>query len=283
MRVLFTTLLIVLSNWAAGQRISRESYDKAVDYLNCRISELSMQNDSTFSEKCPCEKGVAYPDLLSYLKTKNAKATIALAEEINTLKSEGIKDSSSKEIVLFLSEEIFQNVQKYPRLSLFSSKRKDNADFATLLLVLKKDLGQLLLLSPPAPKAGLSENTAESSPTTPTDLQNLEDRLIALEYTTNTTQNHFKGITFEIDVIAISLTLLLCLLLFYFLTKARSMDDSIPFKIKNYVREKITESYFDYESAAGIHAEIRKLEDEVIRLRTELSKLKEQANKTENS
>lgn len=278
MKFLFTALLISLCSFAHAQDISKQAYERAVDYLNCRSSELSLAGDSTFQKKCPCQDDISHGELTSFLQSRNATATISLSSEIEDLKKEYNAALKAEETIQFLTESIFSNQQKYPRLYLFASKRSQNPDFIKFKELLKKDLKIKFPGSEPEKlKTATAPREAKKKDDAPVTLQSLEDRVILLEYNTNSSKKWFDGITFQIDVFALLFAIAVSILVLYIVTKGRAVDESIPFKIKNYVREKITESQFDYESATAIHAEIRKLEEEVIRLKSEIKRLKEES------
>lgn len=279
MKFLFTAFFIALCSLGNAQNINKQAYERAVDYLNCRSSELSLIGDSTFAKKCPCQDDISHGELTSFLQSKNASATISLSSEIEDLKKEFNATLKSEEVIDFLTEGIFSNQQKYPRLYLFAAKRSQSPDFIKFKEQLKKDFAIKFPGSEPEkPKAAATtQPEPKKKDDAPVTLQSLEDRVILLEYNTNSSKKWFDGITFQIDVFAILFTIIISILILYILTKGRAVDESIPFKIKNYVREKITESQFEYESAAAIHAEIRKLEEEVIRLKSEIKRLKDES------
>lgn len=278
MRFLLLVFLITFGSLVHAQDISKQAYEGAIDYLNCRSSELSLTGDSTFQQKCPCQDDISHNELVNFLQSRNATATISLSSEIDDLKKEYNAALKPEEVIEFLTEGIFSNQQKYPRLYLFASKRSQNPEFMKFKEQLKKDLKiKFPGSTPEKPKTAAIPQEAKKKDDTPVTLQSLEDRVILLEYNTNSSKKWFDGFTFQIDVIALLFAVAVSILVLYIVTKGRAVDESIPFKIKNYVREKITESQFDYESATAIHAEIRKLEEEVIRLKTEIKRLKDES------
>lgn len=278
MKFIFSTFFIALSSLGFAQNINKQAYERAIDYLNCRSAELSLTGDSTFAKKCPCQDDISHGELNSFLQSRNAAATISLSSEIEDLKVTYKADLKAEEVIEFLTEGIFSNQQKYPRLHLFASKRTQNPDFIKFKENLKKDFTiKFPGVEPEKPKTAPAPGEVKKKEDAPVTLQSLEDRVILLEYNTNSSKKWFDGFTFQIDVFAMLFAIAISILILYILTKGRAVDESIPFKIKNYVREKITESQFEYESASAIHAEIRKLEEEVIRLRTEIKRLKDES------
>jgi hypothetical protein len=278
MRFLLTAFLIALSTLGYTQNINKQAYERAIDYLNCRSSELSLLGDSTFAKACPCQDDISHGELTNFLQSKNATATISLSSEIDDLKKEYNPDLKTEEVIEFLTEGIFTNQQKYPRLYMFASKRSQNPDFIKFKNLLKKDFSvKFPSTELEKPKVAPIAADVEKKKEAPVTLQSLEDRVILLEYNLNSSKKWFDGFTFQIDVLALLFSLIVSILILYIVTKGRAVDESIPFKIKNYVREKIAESQLEYESAAAIHAEIRKLEEEVIRLRSEIKRLKNES------
>lgn len=128
--ILLLILAVMLNEPSFGQ-ITQESFEKAVDILNCKTVELTLKDEETktrFKEECPCNS-TSYTKLSQFLKTTDLSVTAELSNEIESLKKE-FKDNFSKDTVIkFLSDNIFNDRTKYQKIYSFAEKRKDKPEF----------------------------------------------------------------------------------------------------------------------------------------------------------
>ncbi|MBW2937543.1 hypothetical protein KXJ69_05465 [Aureisphaera sp. CAU 1614] len=170
--ILLLVLAIILFEHSYGQ-VTRESFEKAVDLLNCRTVELSLKDDKNFSDfqnTCPCNKS-SYKQISYFLNSVNISATLALSAEIESLKSSFIENWTKDKVVTFLSEDIFADKIKFEKINAFAEKRKDNPEFNTYKTSLKTDLSKNLI-----------ENLHQEAKTNyETQQSTIENRILELE------------------------------------------------------------------------------------------------------
>ena len=135
MLALFAFLLFVAPLGATGEK---EVFDRTVDYLNFKIVGLSLEkhNEGTYNDYL--KRFGTYVDIgdslsigqvTSFLKNKKLKATVTLAEEIESIKTM-YKDGFTKlSMTDFFSEGIYKNA-KLPNLQNFiKGPEKDFENF----------------------------------------------------------------------------------------------------------------------------------------------------------
>ncbi len=143
-------LLLVVVNLTYGQ-VSKENYEKAVDYLNCKTVELSLKEFNKvyytgYLNEVACDSGnISFEAINDYLIKNKIQKTFDLSNEINNLKRNSIKNGwQATDATQFLSEDVFNN-KNYKELNYFASQRKDNANFSSLRKLLSEKL--ILILS----------------------------------------------------------------------------------------------------------------------------------------
>lgn len=122
-------ILLVSLIWvhvAGAQGVTQDSYNSAVNYLNCSAVGHTLKGDvaDRFNAKCPCER-TNFANIKSFLdEAGNLDATNQLASEIDKLKGEYKKELTKEETVAFLSNTIFSDKAAHPKLFAFAEKRK---------------------------------------------------------------------------------------------------------------------------------------------------------------
>lgn len=143
--LLYTALF--LFGFARAQ-VSKESYDKAIDFLNCKTVELSLQGNEyldKFQQQCPCNE-VNNTQINQFLTSVGKfDATIALSNEVENLKKSFKQDWTKDEVVTFLSGNIFENNMKYQKIIAFAKKRKGKIEFDNFKTGLKTNLSANLV------------------------------------------------------------------------------------------------------------------------------------------
>src|SRR5690606_27070520 len=111
--LLFTALL--LFGFAQAQ-VSKESFEKAVDLLNCKSVELTLPQKyiQQYQQQCPCN-GTEFYQISQFLTSAGKlDATIALSNEVESLKKSFKENWKKEDVVSFLSESIFTD-KKYQK------------------------------------------------------------------------------------------------------------------------------------------------------------------------
>ena len=169
--LLLATLLL---GGIAQAQVTKESFEKAVDFLNCKSVELTLpqENIQQYQQDCPCNE-TNFTQINKFLTSAGKlDATIALSNEIEALKKSFIGNWKKDEAVTFLSESIFAD-NKYQRIVAFAERRKGKTEFDNYKASLKTELRNILVES-------VSQEIAS---TTNTSVQqaSLEDRISVLE------------------------------------------------------------------------------------------------------
>lgn len=150
-KIIIFVAILVVCNTAYGQ-VTKDSYEKAVDYLNCKTVELSLKNDKNkddYSNKFSCNENVSSENIIGYLEKNDITKTLELSKEIDGIKKSFKEDWKSDDAANFLSEEVF-NDKKYPKLEEFANKR-NNDNFEEFKRKLKDNLNKYLSVSQVSP------------------------------------------------------------------------------------------------------------------------------------
>ena len=184
--LLFTALFLI--GFAKAQ-VSKESYEKSVDFLNCKTVELSLKEDKNlleFQKKCPCAT-TTYTQINQFLTSVKLDATVSLSNEVEGLKKSFKENLKKDDVITFLSESVFTDKTKYQKISAFADKRKGKLEFDNYKSSLKTDLANTLMESVPL-EIGTPTNTNIPQP-------NLEDRILELENKINL----FSMVTLQVE------------------------------------------------------------------------------------
>ncbi|MBL7836060.1 MAG: hypothetical protein JNM67_00955, partial [Bacteroidetes bacterium] len=173
--VLLLTALLIFGFTHA--QVSKQSYEKAIDFLNCKTVELSLKDDknlSEFQKKCPCGT-TTYTQINQFLTSVKLDKTLFLSNEVDGLKKMSKENWGKVDAVTFLSESVFKDKTKFQNISAFADKRKGKPEFDNYKASLKADLSNIITESVPMETMSQT-NTNIPQPT-------FEERISELEYT----------------------------------------------------------------------------------------------------
>jgi len=276
-KTILIAAMLAVSGLTQAQ-VSKDAFEKAVDFVNCKTVELSIQPDANnyqqYIQSCPCGNGVTYAQVKDFLTgIGRYDKTILVAGEIESLKKTFKDGMKSEDALKFLSETIFTDKVKYQKLFLFAEKRKADKDFAVYKEGLKKDL-PAILSAPPK-----TSTTNPNSDVTVNKLPTIDERVTALEQRPETNveekgwfEDHltiFVIISFIISIILIALKI------FQVVRNSSDIDAlNADYASKNYVKEKIGQAGFNLNSNSGTTTfEVRNLKEEIEKLRGEVKQL----------
>jgi len=124
--IILLAAMLAVSGLTQAQ-VTKDAFEKAVDFVNCKTIELSLssnENNQKFQEQCPCGN-TSYTDIKQFLiSVGKLDATIALSDEVESLKKAYKGSWKKDEVVAFLSDSIFVNKTKFQKISAFAEKRK---------------------------------------------------------------------------------------------------------------------------------------------------------------
>ena len=277
--LLFTALF--LFGFVKAQ-VSKDSYEKAVDFLNCKTVELSLKKDknlSDFQQKCPCGQS-DYIQINQFLNSVKLDATIALSNEIEGLKSIFKENWKKEDIASFLSNGIFNDKVKFQRIFAFAEKRKGNAEFDSYKASLSSELTNFLI-----------ENVAQdnfSQISASIQKSSLEDRVAELEKKSQDKEgnNWFSGITSQIIVVSFLISLLFVILTFFLFSKLfKNNETEISSEIKNYVKRKIDEINFNRNTSNNNFnsSELKDINDRIRDLKQQIKNLNDKLQSNNSS
>jgi hypothetical protein len=121
--LLFTALFLFGFTQA---QVSKESYEKAVDFLNCKTVELSLKDDKNlfeFQNKCPCGT-TNYTQINQFLTSVKLDATISLSNEVEGLKKFSKKIGKKPMQLLSYRKVCFQTKQSIKKFPLLPTKKR---------------------------------------------------------------------------------------------------------------------------------------------------------------
>jgi hypothetical protein len=274
MRITVCIIVVLLTQLNSIQaQIGKETFEKAVDYVNCTAVEYSLQNSPThgvtseFQKKCSCKTNPSYSTIQQAIP-KSQSATLDLSGEIEAIKRNDFNSKSSIENTTdLLTNKIFNNEAKYPKLFSFATKRKTHEDFQDFILQLQSDLQTKFFLnsgsSTNATKEDNNQIVVDSS------LNSKDEKLQDQESKRGT--GWFGGLTFQIDILSIIISIIITCLLIRFLFR-HGDDAHTSEETKKYVKRKINESGQFYVSSSDYQ-----------RLKARLETLEHELKKMENS
>lgn len=270
--LLFTALL--LSGFAQAQ-VSKKSYEKAVDWLNCKTVELTLpkKNIQQYQQECNCNE-TDFTQIKEFLTSvSKLDATIALSNEVESLKKSFKENWKKEDVVTFLSENIFTS-KKYQKIVEFANKRKGKSEFDTYKKGLKKELEDILIENvPPETATPVDKNVqkpnsaSKDGGTEPEKVQNKS--------------NHGGFLGWLADYLIIYAILLGIIALFFGLRKQRAKpnDDALEDKsIKNQKMNSHSQSP-DSSIDSNSNSRIQDLESKINKI---ANTLKEKIEKIEN-
>ena len=224
-------------------QVSKKSYDKAVDYLNCTTVELSLKDNrrlTEFQKKCPCGT-TSYTQINQFLTSVKLDETISLSNEVEGLKKMFKENWEKNEAFTFLSESVFSEKTKYQNISKFADRRKGKIELDNYKTSLKGYLASTLFES----------GAIEAFPQTNSQLnvtileQSFDDRIAKLENIINAKNEDnvfFGGFS---DYLIIFSILLSAIALFLGFRKKSGNDFEMSNELKKYINEKIDKTIND--------------------------------------
>lgn len=270
----FTALL--LCGFTQAQ-VSKESYDNAVDLLNCKTVELSLKDDKNlpdFQKKCPCG-ATSYTQINQFLGSVKLDATIALSNEVEGLKKSFKENWKKEDVVTFLSESIFTDKTKFQKINAFAEKRKGKPEFETYKAGLKADLSAKLVEN--APQQNVEPTTTSVQQST------LEERATELEKNQNNPKDD-KGLLggFADYLIIISILLGVVAMILNF-RKQISYEEIMPEILKNERLRQLIQEQSGFGRATPSNqsnnsAELRDANNRIRDLESQIEKIKAQLN-----
>jgi hypothetical protein len=245
-KITFLFSALLLFGFSKAQ-VSKESYEKAVDYLNCKTVELSLKDDKNlfnFKDKCPCSKS-NYLEINQFLRSVKLDATIALSNEIESLKNLFQEDWKKDDIVNYLTNDIFNDKLKYNKISAFVEKRKSKPiEFEIYKNNLLKDLNEHFDENVQEGNFYQSNHAKQHSNYVVTSLE-LKDK----EYF-NSDRSWFNGINSQMLIVSLFVSLILIALTIYFLNKYFYGENSkIPESFKKYIDSSFDCKIHDFKSS----------------------------------
>lgn len=269
--LLFTALL--LFGFARAQ-VSKESYEKAVDLLNCKTVELTLpkENIQQYQQQCNCN-ATDFAQINKFLiSAGKLDATIALSNEVESLKKSFKENWQKEDVVTFLSVNIFTD-KKFQKITAFADKRKGKPEFDSYKLNLKTDVANTLVESV-TQETVTSTNTSVQQP-------NVEDRISKLEENQNMKKDD-NGIFGGLADYLILLSILLGVIALLLALRKPSSETDYDSLIDKLIRSQRMNSYFQSQQSVfrsssnnnSSSAELRDANNRIRDLETQIEKIK---------
>lgn len=275
--LLFTALL--LFGFAQAQ-VSKESYEKAVDLLNCKTVELTLpkENIQQYQQQCNCN-ATDFAQINKFLTSVGKlDATIALSNEVESLKKSFKENWKKEDAVTFLLESIFTD-KKFQKIVAFADKRKGKPEFDSYKLNLKTDVANTLVESV-TQETVTSTNTSVQQP-------NVEDRISKLEENSNTKKDD-NGILGGLADYLILFSILLGVIALLLALRKPSSETDYDSLIDKLIRSQRMNSHFQSQQSVfrstsnnnSSSAELRDANNRIRDLETQIEMIKSQLSNT---
>lgn len=273
---------------ANAQSVKKEAFEKAVDYLNCKLVERSLQISpargvlNSFKEKCKCDQYPDFETIHSSIPSSESEI-IGLSREIDNIKREYRSGMEFEKALNFLSDEIFKDENRKKIHNLAKASEKNLQKHKAFVQDLKDNVSKILKasLSQASPqeseRVAKKESPQESERVAKKDesrfelesrLEQLESRIKDLE----SRDGWFKGVTFEIDAFALLLSLALFgSLIFLFFQSLKSFRTSLEGEELKAIREDVERRVSPFNEALS---RLNFIESEYRRLKSDLQSLK---------
>jgi hypothetical protein len=285
----FKTILIAVLMTAyslAQAQVSRQEFEKATDYLNCKAIELSLKKSPTpgvtsqFQQKCDCKVNPNYTIISSAIAQTETK-TIALSAEIDKLKNNEYKPNLMyQDAIKILTEDIFTSRAKYSKIVDFAENRRKDGSFDNFSSSLKVEIAQFFSTTPQQEinEPSVSSGQVDNSPS-------LNERISAIEHQSVKNkpeqEDWFEGIKFQIDILSILISLIITIIILVIVLRNISNEESeVSNDVKNYVREKISQATFSKgnQNPTTNSAELRDLNERIRYLEKDIKILTDKIN-----
>ena len=263
-------------------QVSKDAFEKAVDFINCKSVELSLKKSPTtgvtkqFQANCICQDNPDFNTIKSAIPASETK-TIELSSEIDKVKTNQFKSTlTSDDVIKLLTEDIFVSQSRYQKLYDFASKRKDDAAFASYVAELKSDLPAILATQTQASKTSQPNSDSQDQVKPPS----LEERVSALEQSKTPPVEEKGWFSRNINIFVI-ISLILAILLaiikvIQVVNGGSTGGEEVSDGVRKYVKDKINDAGFNRgNSNQGVSSfTISNLEDKIKKLETELKDVK---------
>lgn len=146
-KILLLIVLVFTYSWETHAQVTKDSFEKAVDYVNCKAIELTLSSKvlSAFKSECPCGN-TSYDKIVAFLtKNGNLNKSISLSKEINDLKKNSNQFESKQDAQNFLADEIFEDPNRYKEIGEFAARRKGSSALSDLRQSILDDLTNILV------------------------------------------------------------------------------------------------------------------------------------------
>lgn len=150
MRNFLSSIVILafgISTMSAQSISKKQLFYQSVDYVNCKIVEISMRNSGNtplfteYQQACPCTLGknaINFDDIADFLKGEEIDKTLSLSKEINSAKKEYSSEMTDVGMVELLTIDLFK--KKYGQVHAFRKNPKHNTNVEALRANLKEKL-----------------------------------------------------------------------------------------------------------------------------------------------
>ena len=275
--ILLLALAVLLLESSFGQ-VTKESYEKAVDLLNCKTVELSLKDDKNlmgFQEKCPCNSS-SYIQVNQFLESTDLSATAALSKEIESLKKVFKENWPKDTVIAFLSDDIFADKTKYQKINAFAEKRKGKPEFDSYKASLETNLLNLLETTR---QEELSKYESQQT--------NIENRVTALEQNQNVKEEKPGILGSFSDYLVLLAIVLVILCLFLAIRKRDNYEELLPRILEsrrlndlihaqsNSLSRGMRNNNSSSSEIRDMQGRIRDLESQINRLNNDIEKLKQ--------
>jgi hypothetical protein len=274
MKANFFLVFVTFLFWNSAQaQVTKESFDKAVDYLNCKTVELTLKDDKNldyFNKECPCN-GITYQKIKIFFDSaRKLDNTINLSIEIESLKNTFKESWNKDESISFLTEKIFFDSNKYPKLFSFAKKRQGLNFFNDYKSILKSEIDKILVLNYNYGSIDTSSSIVEE-PNTEKEFDNVDKNTNPTNY-----ENWYDDDYFKVIFVSILISIIISLITFYFVFKMiKSNNIDLTTSIKDYLKKNVSNEYSNRNMTPNIvtHAEINELATKIKSLEVELKNL----------
>lgn len=146
---LFLSGFLLASNLTAQEKVTKEAFDKAVDYVNCKFADYSLKkskdiNDyNAFKSKCNCDDAPAFAIIKEAIPIQ-IERSIVLASEIEKYKEEYKPGMDVQAALEKLTSGMLTNATKYAAIVEFNKKNQRVPDFIKLKDSLNRRITEIL-------------------------------------------------------------------------------------------------------------------------------------------
>jgi hypothetical protein len=187
---LFLSFCLLACSLTAQEKVTKEAFNEAVDYVNCKFAEYSLQkarnvNDyNAFKSKCNCDDAPAFAIIKEAIPIQ-IERSVVLASEIEKYKEEYKPGMDVQAALEKLSSGMLTNATKYAAIVEFNKKNQRVADFIKLKDSLNRRITEILKGSTntsttnPGQVPAVDKNTADmmAEPPQPAGIESAESSM----------------------------------------------------------------------------------------------------------